>query len=120
MKDQELFDLCKQVYEATGWDDTEKRHPYGGVTLPLYNSDYLLEKLPKYLEIHGKRADDYLLYLRPNFNTEKWTAYYHGVGEYMPFFIEADTPLKALLKLTIALHKEGLIEDINPNGDDTA
>lgn len=121
-QDTELLDLCKQVYEATGWDDDSLRHWLGGnihqkrlfesdiylnnttedTYVPLYNSDYLLEKLPAQLEqgelFVGKWGKSY------------WRA---GYFNYKPGWSDlrdfSDTPLKALLKLTLALHKEGLL-----------
>jgi hypothetical protein len=146
-KDQELFDLCKQVYEATGWnynysdfmsmhhiysfegkttgsywedvyDDYRNRDPFDGrrptgIThrleslAPLYTSDYLLEKLPR--QIMGKSLEIY------GFDEE--TGMYlvrYDVMDLVPsnqgwYGARADTPLKALLLLTLALHKEGLL-----------
>lgn len=130
MMDDELFDLCKEVYEQTGWDDTEdvwgewKRH---GVTFetgrysreemedadgyaiselfPLYTSDYLLERLPSKIRHHGKRLAPTLKWVD---ESKWWLAQYYeekgGVPEYNQV---ADTPLKSLLKLTIALDKAG-------------
>lgn len=143
MKDQELFELCKQVYEATGWKDDsidyymrfhkpakrafkvnrweydEDSRRYHGApaaeqfreeneVAPLYTSDYLLEKLPVHVD-DGVRVQNlvqevetYYPYRQKN---NVYSAYYKGsdFNEY------SDTPLKALLKLTIALHKENLL-----------
>jgi hypothetical protein len=112
--DTGLFELCKEVYKRTGWDDKklgafmkdvypgenpmgifEVKEPleskYMKTQCPLYTSDYLLEKLGNYLE------------LKHFGNTYDVTKY---VNEYM-FGGHADTPLKALLKLTIALDDAG-------------
>lgn len=124
--DNELFELCKEVSERTEWlpedcdwwfysatdltvydlvkhDDYYKfisvYEPKGYV--PLYTSDYLLEKLTNVTLDHdtdnsqdGSWSAKVLI---PENNTKD------KVGE-LEF---ADTPLKALLKLTIALHRAG-------------
>lgn len=126
--EQELFELCRSVYEATGWDETDKYWmpevisspgpidpgqpmitdnwfpmvmPKGSeIGIPLYTSDYLLEKLQGVMT-------EWDIYLAPN----------PGVGWYLsPTSVEtnlprvdAATPRIALLKLTLALHKEGLL-----------
>ncbi|MEC5150898.1 hypothetical protein [Cryobacterium sp. GrIS_2_6] len=125
----ELFELCKEVYEKTGWEDTlqfyrddevfaeNEYEDYGmaysfrsGNDTPLYTSDYLLEKLPK--KVFGVHSYD--LELKP-IADDLWIALYCPMGELFqpsdqarkPFKLwsEADTPLKALLKLTLALHE---------------
>ena len=117
----ELFELCKQVYEVTGWESPQmfaaaydavakagyySRQSVGEPLPPLYTSDYLLEKLPK-------QYRDYWLVLQPFHFTEgtiRWRAFYQedeslAVGEYKT----ADTPLKALLKLTLELHRNKML-----------
>lgn len=125
MDDLELFELCEEVYELElGWEfngdyfvpdiyssdanakaiasleSIEKDRVNGWLKLknavPLYTSDYLLEKLP---------FEEYDLFLATN----------PGVGWWVESFdnevniprVDADTPLKALLKLTIALKEAG-------------
>ncbi len=134
--DKELYELCKEVYKRfPEWDDTrvDLWHTIkGGIEplyindenkadkffAPLYTSDYLLEKLPysrrKEVGKHGKLIYDYYylsvtvghstgsflagyMKLRPQYREHTW-------------FISSgasDTPLKALLKLAIALHDAG-------------
>ena len=94
----ELFELCKQVYERTGYETGEWTNDSGGyvspasdlieagIHFPLYTSDYLLEKLPPGLDLF-KRPNSYVAI---------------GPGD-DPSVHQSDTPLKALLKLTIAL-----------------
>jgi len=123
--DTELFELCREVYEKTGWDDDELEHCYthngaypgkGECECPLYTSDYLLEKLPTWIEqdvnkLDGiDRARRVALQLRKwNYQGDKYFAEYHELY-YAPLFrAESDTPLKALLKLTIALHDKGAL-----------
>ena len=119
--DTELFELCKEVYKRTGWDDKGNCSPlyrhywkhhnqedseavlctYMGTIdprdeaikiCPLYTSDYLLEKLPERTE----RIEDTAMLGRAT-NNDGWSVVYRD------FVCLADTPLKALLKLTIAL-----------------
>ena len=76
------------------------------IVAPLYTSDYLLEKLPKKLkrgEAEGSIGTGY------NLIEEKWDAMYGENNEWSTAYYQefANTPLKALLKLTIALHKAG-------------
>ena len=94
---RELFELCKQVYEATGWKGLGRRYINEPLEkddwIPIYTSDYLLEKLPFPTEIG---CDSFM-----------WIGKYENRGNQI--WERADTPLKALLKLTIKLHEEGLL-----------
>lgn len=106
----ELYELCKEVYERfpdwvvteypSDWIMTEAPNNRGGLNkaCPLYTSDYLLEKLnelPFAVNVH-------------NLNS-KWMAAYQLGAFTEPKF--ADTPLKALLKLTIALSEAGELNE---------
>lgn len=104
----ELFDLCKEVYEKTGWTGTHQvwhedtlispiACGYEDVKnaihfTPLYTSDYIDEKL-KHL--------DFETYHHAN---ENWHILL-GEGDYEK---SADTPLKARLKFVIALIDAGV------------
>ena len=122
----ELYELCKKVYELTSWKDTRSRLDDGNHTIrnegnevllgskqvPLYTSDYLLEKLPNEL----KRSDDQYGALWGMKNLTQmldgvWDASYRFEDEMNPpdykYSCESDTPLKSLLKLTIALSEAG-------------
>jgi hypothetical protein len=121
------FELCKEVYEAfPEWTDTRdivwngsvlehedrlvdyaKRENYKPF-FPLYTSDYLLEKLPTaikiqdpdimeepHVEVHHSGV------VKPQY---RWCAKAFN-GDW--FEVSSDTPLKALLKLTIALSEAG-------------
>lgn len=66
---------------------------------PLYTSDYLLEKLPKTLK-HPATDEDWTLGVAIDIDSSKWCADYERT---MLPHARSDTPLKALLKLTIAL-----------------
>ena len=128
----ELFELCKKVYELTGWKDTDcvwysnggevhdKRSVWhrGDVfdkdaNVPLYTSDYLLEKLPKDVMLRrtseSERKDKSWVdgeWLASNsYGQSAWA----DDGGNAPNLKElcSDTPLLALLKLTIALSEAG-------------
>lgn len=109
----ELFELCKEVYELTGWNNKEKMYwkrlidddsqvkllNYGQITTrdgamvcPLYTSDHLLEKLP---DVAVEQFND------------EWLASSGRDDKGSDYGTLADTPLKALLKLTIALSEAG-------------
>lgn len=111
--DTELFELCKKVYELTGWetDDWFTNAAEDEMSLaempdiPLYTSDYLLEKLPGQF---GNRGSSSVQCLRLCKSNEGYMAGYIGVD--LVWWLESvdDNPLKALLKLTIALHEAGV------------
>lgn len=128
MIDTELFDLCKKVYEKTGWDvngdhyllrptklnfdkpdKLENQESHGSdykwqigkdsegmwkakEVIPLYTSDYLLEKLPP-KSYCGKNNVGYGVAWKTGTDYDQ----------------DADTPLKALLNLTLALKEAGEI-----------
>jgi len=110
-KDIELFELCKEVSRRTTWEGTgywwhETEYERGDVEIeqsthksdlrytksyPLYTSDYVLEKLGNYLELkHFGNSYDVTQYVDASM-----------------FSGSSDTPIKALLKLTIALCDAG-------------
>lgn len=115
--DTELFELCKQLYDATGWD-AEYKYFYGTSSVahdrqhsmlentPLYTSDYLLEKLP--VPLFFNNNDCAIEVRRTKKDKYRWSANIRtSGGQY--FKQVSDTPLKALLKLTLKLHEEGLL-----------
>ena len=93
----ELFELCEQVYEVTGWKPTDWQHGIENGQ-PLYTSDYLLEKLPK-------EIDGYPITLQA-INGWQASLCYDGAEDIFAHKGESDTPLKALLKLVLALPDE--------------
>ena len=126
----ELHQLCKEVYERTGWEDvrdfyhekdtfdeetqTFKRNGVFSIVerkradynTPLYTSDYLLEKLPEEVEkrilvVTGGERPHAGYARRDNYGDYVLDNYYWSNAYY------SDTPLKALLKLTIALSEAG-------------
>ncbi|MCO4274300.1 hypothetical protein NG701_07635 [Pseudarthrobacter sp. HLT3-5] len=110
--DSELFDLCKEVYRRTGWKMTDNYYFYAWTTkghkltdvtekkyrgkgyddVPLFTTDYLLEKLPEVLITNSYERGEWIA------GTYGW---YDGIG-WLDKEV-SDTPLKALLKLAIAL-----------------
>lgn len=127
--DTELFELCKEVYERTRWknvrdlyfnssigwtlsdfgkdvkDANEALEDEPGDWLPLYTSDYLLDRLCE----HRGKAGVTVYHVH---STMQWEAFYAGKSfdygtDGQHWDTQADTPLKALLKLTIALDDAG-------------
>lgn len=117
-KDEELLKLCKEVYKRfPEWNDLRdwwwgNHIKGGGITydftpnapkdkigrddIPLYTSDYLLEKLLPKVSIKFATLSDGqigLFYSAPK-------------PDYADY--KADTPLKALLKLIVALDNAGV------------
>lgn len=128
--DTELIELCKEVYKRfPDWDwskTTEKSFnpgtghavQFGWMegSIPLYTSDYLLEKLPRYLRL---QRDDmeypqrFAFKLRASTkDSGNWRAGYYNTPKKqvlanLSIDCHADTPLKALLKLAVALDDAG-------------
>ena len=134
-----LFDLCKQVYEKTGWIDDDinyyarwqkianlyakvNRWGYDADSVryrnsptalqfkrenevaPLYTSDHLLEKLPRFTIINGKQY-----YLKMRAYIDNYAFLYVNLNNEDDYIAAPrdNTPLKALLKLTLALSEAG-------------
>ena len=113
----ELLELCKEVYRRHQfWAGTDMifgkevgrdwrimpltfRIPKRN-RIPLYTSDYLLEKLPSTIKNEFDGDDDYLILYK---KSGSWYADY--MGQFLR--CKGDTPLIALLRLTIVLSKEG-------------
>lgn len=119
-EDGELFKLSKEVWVNTGWvntgfqftsiDGLNWSNPlpissFAGATMVAYTSDYLLEKL-------GNLDNEITLSRCHHQNgSRNWCAEGDDPGsEYINIFAYADTPLKALLKLTLALHDAGQLK----------
>jgi len=121
--DNELFELCKEVYEKTRWQienpsffgvqyygspfETElmvTTDQAASFQAPLYTSDYLLEKLPRNIGSYGLEmwsypSDDGVAFGYYDTLAKRWHQTIPQRGDRLP--------LKALLKLTIALHEAG-------------
>ena len=122
----ELFELCKQVYEATGLADTidyfylknngdynvdrashtQVDHNWWKLgsevparCFPLYTSDYLLEKLPEDVKIDKDSSTTYTA-----------SKFFFGKNSHTDDIeMGASNPLKALLKLCLVLKEAGEI-----------
>jgi hypothetical protein len=125
--DKELFELCRKCYEATGWKNTGrvwysnagKVHDIESVyvdgevfdksaNVPLYSSDYLLGKLQ---ETENSVLLRWNRDLGGSAAMKAWGGKYCAGTFDMPQgeYPISDTPLKALLKLTLKLHEEKLL-----------
>ena len=112
--DTELFDLCREVYEKTKlghpitdfergivihWEDGQMfdfptdELDIEEYTAPLYTSDYLDDKLPNGTTVSKGKDGNYGAWI---------------VGREEDTFEESDSPIKARLKLTIALDDAGV------------
>ena len=105
----ELFELCKEAYEKTGWETGELLSHRGLVRVPLYASDYLLEKLPN---VQNSNDISYFLQVEKQSSDLYIAGYIDMDGIGLPECVRsADTPLKALLKLTIVLSEAGELDN---------
>lgn len=112
IESRDLFELCKEVYErfpeweTSDWYDLDPDgipEEYLCTTedkidendyIPNYTSDYLLEKLPNGTTI-----------LKDVQGFKAWNVYNRKrIATYT-----CDSPVEALLKLTLKLHEEGLL-----------
>ena len=126
-KKTELFELCKEVYKRTGWkEDTtgfgmyytedvyedgsslwnqycwsEGKAPNGN-WIPKYSIEYIMPLMPSGIQL-VKMATGNNYMARKNYGSSTT----HTRDFYNKLRHESDTPLKALLRLTIALHKVG-------------
>ena len=103
----ELFELCKQVYEATGWKPTDWQHGIENGQ-PLYTSDYLLEKLPPVMQDSYDKKFRHIQ-MRINGDGEATACYVEPYDKEFrgAYAAKSDSMSKALLKLTIALSEAG-------------
>ena len=93
---------------AVGCDECEG--DYLKKLTPLYTSDYLLEKLPLKITVDGEKL---WLSIYPLDSKSAWVAGYaddtpNSADQYGEWADGATAPLKALLKLVIALHDAGV------------
>lgn len=110
--DNKLFELCKSVYEKTGWKTGQwyENNVWEGNeklvsterTYPLYTSDYILEKLPKETRFGTPQLIWYARHWEACYTDAFDSLWNQELKSHA-----ADTPLKALLKLTLALHEAG-------------
>lgn len=124
MSDVGSLELCKELFELSGWTDTYFCYSaYGkqwSIThgrqsskiekCPAYSLGYLLRKLPN--EATSKKYGGYH-YLYLHHGKQDWYAYY-GAIDTTEFMAAGDTPEDAACKLAIELWKQGIL---NPTGD---
>lgn len=117
----ELYRLCKDVYRRTKWDDYCEYWSFGGeytvdkdsmtsietqtAIIPLYTTDYLLEKLSAITDHVSVQRSNKISIDASNDEKGNWYAHYWFKSRRVQ--VKSDTPLKALLKLTIALSEAG-------------
>lgn len=102
------LELSKRLYELTGWDDSEwrivsyKTSKLGSKTIPAYDLDWLLDRLPKMI-------DDCCLALWHDGLV--WVVQYDDEDDKPPKYPNsADTPCDAACKLLITLIEQGLVK----------
>lgn len=112
-KQSELVELCKKVYEKTGWivgDESWDWHTTTDAKLdsmfiaPLYTTDYLLEKISKIVDYLSLNHNNKLSIDSLDGEKGKWYAHYWHRSRRSQ--VSSDTPLKALLRLTLKVHEE--------------
>ena len=110
----ELLELCKKVYEKTGWtvgDESWDWHTTIDAKLdsmfvaPKYYTDYLLEKLSAITDHVSVKQSNKISIDASKGEKGNWYAHYWLKCRRVQ--VKSDTPLKALLKLTIALSEAG-------------
>ena len=110
---KELYELCKQVYEATGWEnDRYVKHLNKAPSYEcryhnasIYTSDYLLEKLSAVTDHVSVNRSNKISIDASNDEKGNWYAHYWLKSRRVQ--VKSDTPLKALLKLCLALKEAG-------------
>lgn len=123
-QDTELFELCEEVYAKTVWDNHQLRihseslavaESFGTLeySVPLYTSDYLLEKLPISVESEWSHSGNNELTI-VKLDGKYSASYLHSKEDRVALVGStnligvADTPLKALLKLVLTLDDAGV------------
>lgn len=127
MKDSnELFELCKQVYEAAEWDSEEldhwqERHGGDGMMMldvmsyepgvaPLYTSDYLLKKLPSVVQDpYDKIFRHIQMWINGDRSAHAGYVEPYAHDDRVAYAQKSDEMRITLLKLTLKLHEEGLL-----------
>jgi len=130
--DNELFELCKEVYKRTEWAETDqffmkhavKDPPYsivnegefynfgnpkfGKSDVPLYTSDYLLEKLPPViLDPDDKIFKHIQMWINGDKHTHAGYVEPYAHDDKVAYAQKSDEMRKTLMKLVIALDDAG-------------
>lgn len=120
----ELFNLCKEVYEKTGWgnphdgqdwyiDDViwdstwQSDYERGGEEwqAPSYSIEYILDRLPDHIVVNGRKQGLRMIRRVSDTGKPDYLRYSFRYGKM--YEAEADSPLIALLHLVIGLHEAG-------------
>ena len=122
--DDELLDLCEQVYNRTGWE-CGSWYSHEIIKRPAYTMDFIIDSLPVFVydtvtRLHKESGcrnctceQRYKTYLEIHrYDTKSMACYVsNGNSRAIPYLTRATTPLKALLRLTIAMHEAGELND---------
>ena len=130
-------ELCKELYEVSGWEDTYTTHilsgkdvdydinrsaTMGSLLYPAYDLGYLVRKLPltiefdneKWEEVYGRSLPSYFFMARDlDTMDNKWRVQYQGEDQedvIEDTMFDADTPEDATAKLCIELFKQGILK----------
>ena len=125
--ENEVFELCEQVYKATGWKNTEDGFFDGGEVMPftdrigayigasnfrcpLYTSDYLLEKLPSVVQDpYDKIFRHIQMWINGDRSAHAGYVEPYAHDDRVAYAQKSDEMRITLLKLTLKLHEEGLL-----------
>lgn len=124
----ELLELCKQVYEATGWkqspnisqlyeywDDHDELcvisiEDADDALVPAYTSDYLLEKLPSVVQDpYDKIFRHIQMWINGDRSAHAGYVEPYAHDDRVAYAQKSDEMRITLLKLTLKLHKEELL-----------
>ena len=121
----ELFGLCKQLYEKTGWDDYNLKFlgKDGGTFdmvardyldepdyAPLYTSDYLLAKLPSVIQDPDDKVFKHILmWINGDGSAHAGYVEPYAHDDKVAYSQESDTMLKTLLSLALELKENNLL-----------
>lgn len=127
---RELFELCKQVYEATGWhgdgtwaknkdeewsiwNDVEmSEYSYPGFQSahPAYTSDYLLEKLPSVVQDpYDKIFRHIQMWINGDRSAHAGYVEPYVYDDRVAYAQKSDEMRITLLKLTLKLHEDKIL-----------
>lgn len=95
------LELCKELYELSGWDNREQYHYIDGSPVPAYDFGYLLRKLPEGTTIRVNKRNPVKL----GKNQGPYSALMYGYRG----AVRADTPEDCAAKLAIELLKQGVL-----------
>jgi len=113
------LELCKELYELSGWDDLDLSFQPERGNCPRYDLGYLLRKLPNSTDIDAEEFEEafdcsapesFFLAWEMDTLQHEWRVQFQiedSVLENTMF--EADTPEDALCLLIIELFKQGIL-----------